>query len=241
MWHPFVKYSILVCNIAVTGIFIPYLYRMQDFTFTLQFHALEKEMATHSSVLAWRIPGRGNLVVCHLLGCRVRYDWSDAAEAAAQDAALSTRIQCWYKDFTFILTFKNCIYVFFGCTGALFLHRLFSSCGQKGYSLLIVVVHGILISRSTWSTGSRVQTLWLRHMGPAVVVNGLSCSEACGIFPDQGLNPCPLHWQGHSSPTSHQGSPCLLLWRPLVSVVIFRSTTFPSLVQWGCSKHWQWF
>ena len=30
-----------------------------DFTFTFQFHALEKEMATHSSVLAWRIPGTG--------------------------------------------------------------------------------------------------------------------------------------------------------------------------------------
>ena len=90
---------------------------------------------------------------------RVRYEWSDAAAVAAQDAALSTRIQCWYKDFTFLLTFKNCICVFFGCTGALFLHRLFSSCSQKGYSLLIVVVHGILIARSTWSTGSRVQTL----------------------------------------------------------------------------------
>ena len=32
--------------------------RLSDFTFTFQFHALEKEMATHSSVLAWRIPGR---------------------------------------------------------------------------------------------------------------------------------------------------------------------------------------
>ena len=33
--------------------------RMSDFTFTFHFHALEKEMATHSSVLAWRIPGMG--------------------------------------------------------------------------------------------------------------------------------------------------------------------------------------
>ena len=33
--------------------------RLCDFTFTLHFHALEKEMATHSSVLAWRIPGTG--------------------------------------------------------------------------------------------------------------------------------------------------------------------------------------
>ena len=33
--------------------------RLSNFTFTFQFHALEKEMATHSSVLAWRIPGTG--------------------------------------------------------------------------------------------------------------------------------------------------------------------------------------
>src|SRR5574341_143378 len=36
--------------------------QLSDFTFTFQFHALEKEMATHSTVLAWRIPGTGNLV-----------------------------------------------------------------------------------------------------------------------------------------------------------------------------------
>ena len=33
--------------------------RLSDFTFTFHFHALEKEMATHSSVLTWRIPGTG--------------------------------------------------------------------------------------------------------------------------------------------------------------------------------------
>ena len=33
--------------------------RLSDFTFTFHFHALEKEMATHSSILAWRIPGTG--------------------------------------------------------------------------------------------------------------------------------------------------------------------------------------
>ena len=35
--------------------------RLSDFTFIFNFHALEKEMATHSSVLAWRIPGTGKL------------------------------------------------------------------------------------------------------------------------------------------------------------------------------------
>ena len=41
---------------------------LSDFTFTFHFDALEKEMATHSSVLAWRIPGTGSLVGCHLWG-----------------------------------------------------------------------------------------------------------------------------------------------------------------------------
>ena len=51
--------------------------RLSDFTFTFHFHALEKEMATHSSVLAWRIPGMGSLVGCHLWGRRE----SDMTEA----------------------------------------------------------------------------------------------------------------------------------------------------------------
>ena len=42
--------------------------QLSDFPFTLHFHALEKEMATHSSVLAWRIPGTGGLVGCRLWG-----------------------------------------------------------------------------------------------------------------------------------------------------------------------------
>ena len=42
--------------------------RLSDFTFTFHFHALEKEMATHSSVLVWRIPGTGSLVGCCLWG-----------------------------------------------------------------------------------------------------------------------------------------------------------------------------
>ena len=42
--------------------------RLRDFTFTFHFHALAKEMATHSHVLAWRIPGAGSLVGCCLWG-----------------------------------------------------------------------------------------------------------------------------------------------------------------------------
>ena len=43
----------------------------------------------------------------------------------------------------------------------------------------------------SWSTGSR-------HTGSVVVAHGLTCSVTCGIFLDQGSNPCPLHWQADS-------------------------------------------
>ena len=54
------------------------------------------------------------------------------------------------------------------------------------------------------STGSR-------RAGSVVVAHWPSCSTACGIFPDQGSNPCPLHWQADSQPLHHQGSPSRFL------------------------------
>ena len=58
--------------------------RLSDFTFTFHFHALEKEMVTHSSVLAWRIPGTGEPGGLPSMGShRVRHDCSDLAVAAA--------------------------------------------------------------------------------------------------------------------------------------------------------------
>ena len=58
--------------------------RLRDFTFIFHFHALEKERATHSSVLAWRIPGTGEPGGLPSMGShRVRHNWSDLAAAAA--------------------------------------------------------------------------------------------------------------------------------------------------------------
>ena len=58
--------------------------RLSNFTFTFHCHALEKEMATHSSVLAWRIPGTGEPGGLPSLGShRVGHDWSDLAATAA--------------------------------------------------------------------------------------------------------------------------------------------------------------
>ena len=58
--------------------------QLSDFTFTFHFHALGKEMATHSSVLAWRIPGTAEPGELPSMGShRVGHDWSDLAAAAA--------------------------------------------------------------------------------------------------------------------------------------------------------------
>ena len=57
--------------------------RLSDFTLTFHFHSLEKEMATYSNVLAWRIPGTGEPGGLPSMGLhRVGHDWSDLAAAA---------------------------------------------------------------------------------------------------------------------------------------------------------------
>ena len=55
-----------------------------------------------------------------------------------------------------------------------------------------------------------LQSMGSRRAGSVVVAHGLCSLMACGIFPDQGLNPCPLHWQVDCQPLDHQGSPCLV-------------------------------
>ena len=68
--------------------------RLSNFTFTFHFHALEKEMATHSSVLAWRIPATGEPGGLPSMGShRVGYDWSDLAAAAGVEDV--QQLQMW--------------------------------------------------------------------------------------------------------------------------------------------------
>ena len=63
---------------------------LSDFTFTFHLHAVEKEMATHSSVIAWRIPGTGEPGGLLSMGLhRVGHDWSDLAAA---EAAMRTSV-----------------------------------------------------------------------------------------------------------------------------------------------------
>ena len=65
----------------------------------------------------------------------------------------------------------------------------FSCCGAWALGAQASVV----VARGLSSCGS-----WALERSSVVAVHGLSCSVASGIFPDQGSNPCPLHWQADS-------------------------------------------
>ena len=67
----------------------------------------------------------------------------------------------------------------------------FSSWGEPG--LLFTALHRLLLA-----VASLVVERGFESADPVVVVCGLSCPAACGIFRDQRLNPCPLHWQANS-------------------------------------------
>ena len=66
----------------------------------------------------------------------------------------------------------------FSCCRAWALGAGFSSCSTRAQQL--------------WLTGSEVVVHGLQNASSGVVTHRLSCSMACGIFPDEGLNPCPL-------------------------------------------------
>ena len=116
------------------------------------------------------------------------------------------------------------IYLFLAALGLHFCAWALSSCGERG--LLFVAVHRLLIAvtslvvehglqarglQQLWHVGSVVVAHRLQSIGSVIVAHGLSCSVACGIFPDQGSNPCPLHRQADSQPLRHQGPSCLCL------------------------------
>ena len=71
----------------------------------------------------------------------------------------------------------------------------------------------ILVGRLLTAVTSLVGTAQCCGSGSVVVAHGLNCSVACGIFPDQGLNPCPWHWQVDSHPLGHREvPPSYFLW-----------------------------
>ena len=125
--------------------------------------------------------------------------------------------------FFFLILFIYLFILFFlTVLGLRFCARTFSRCGKRGplfnrgarasHCRGLSCCAGLSLSRPLLlrSTGSR-------SAGSVVVAHGPSCSAACGIFPDQGSNPCPLHWQADSQPLRHQGSPPWALLRSCVT------------------------
>ena len=122
----------------------------------------------------------------------------------------------------FFISMKFYFFFFLAVLDLHFCAWAFSSCGMRG--LLFVAVHRLLIVVAShcggfsccgaWALGawaSVVVVHGLYRAGSVVVAHGLSCSTACGNFPDQGLNLCPLHWQADSQPLHHQRSPWSLI------------------------------
>ena len=111
-------------------------------------------------------------------------------------------------------TFYLFIFVF---TGSLLLQELCSSFSElsRGYSSFDAwssqCCRARALGQVSFSSCSRWASVVVAprfyNTGPVVVVPRLSCSTACGIFPDQGTNPCLLHWLVDYLPLSHQRSP----------------------------------
>ena len=104
-------------------------------------------------------------------------------------------------------------FVFFGCSGFSLIHAGFSVvAASEGYSSLHCMGFSLWWLLLLWSRGSKHASFsscgswalehWLSSCG-----TWLSSFKACGIFLARRWNPCLLHWQVHSSPLSHQGSP----------------------------------
>ena len=130
----------------------------------------------------------------------------------------------------FFFFLKLLLFIYFLAVLCLrFCARAFSSCGKRG-PLFIAVRGPLTIAASLVAdTGSS-------RAGSVVVALGPSCSAACGIFPDQGSNPCPLYWQADSQPLHHQGSPICSFKGPLNTLfsicrMVVESTTTGNLLQ----------
>ena len=106
------------------------------------------------------------------------------------------------------LSFLKNLFIYFGCAGSLFLPQLFSSCVKQG------LLSSYFSRFGTWlflgHSGISSCPCRLSITGSTVVAHEFSCSEACGIFSDGGLNLCLPHWQVDSLPLSHQGIQQLL-------------------------------
>lgn len=129
---------------------------------------------------------------------------------------LHVRVHTWMSAF-----FLKCLTLttdFWLCWSLLLCLVLSQVVAGRGYSLAGFLMRWFLLS---WSKVFRAQYLWQQ---------GLSCPAACGMFLDQGSNPCPLDWQADSA-LDHQGSPGFLFW-------MMPRTCFPLIWMYSFSLLW---
>ena len=113
---------------------------------------------------------------------------------------------CFFKKFNCLFIYSWVCWVFVSVRG---LSLVVASGGHSPSRCADLSLSRPLLLRSTGS----------RRAGSVVVAHWPSCSAARGIFPDQGSNPCPLHWQADSQPLRHQGSSIvLLLWTSIIGL-----------------------
>ena len=125
--------------------------------------------------------------------------WSFQFKGFPVYGSISTQAPTCISICTFFF-FKLINLFIFGCVGSSFLWGPSPVAASGGHSSSRCAGLSLSWPLLLWSTSSG-------HGGSVVVAHGPSCSAACGIFRDQGLNPCALHWQADSQPLRYQGSP----------------------------------
>ena len=119
------------------------------------------------------------------------------------------------------MLFRSYLFIYFWlCWVFVSARGLSPAVASGGHSSSRCAGLSLLRPLSLRSTGSR-------RAGSVVVAHGLGCSAACGILPDQGSNPCPLHWQADSQPLRHQGSPLIISFRSPITI------NFPNMLPHG--------
>ena len=136
---------------------------------------------------------------------------SDHSHRCTGDACHFFFIVSWFESCEFescvFIYFKNIyVFVYFWLCWGFIAAQAFSSCREPR-------ILPCCRAQALGAQGSVVASCGLQSTGSVVAAHGLNCFSECGIFPNQGLNPCLLHWLVESLALSQQGSLLLLLSR----------------------------
>ena len=162
--------------------------RLSDFTYTFHFHALEKEMATHSSILVWRISATAEPVgLPSMASHRVRHDWSDLAAAAAAAVAhyLSfKKFDFLFLGFYFIPSLKTASSNFLFCSEFYRIYALRKIALNPSTFFLFLVLHSDCRSDSYFT---RNKLIWLGRAsklteGESPLSNTPICQESAMLI-----------------------------------------------------------